>query len=48
MDTPSYKGSLLNYESKAKYFTVSKHLVKSLMMLRKSYCPESLVIIIRW
>ena len=29
-------------------FTVSEHLAKSLVVLRKGYCPESLVIIIRW
>ena len=46
MDTPSHKGSLPNYESEAKYFTVSEHLAKSLVMLRKGYCPKSLVIII--
>ena len=47
MDTPSYKGSQPNYEARLSIFTVSGHLAKSLVMLRKSYCPESLVMLIR-
>ena len=47
MDTPSYKGSLPNYEIEVSIFTVSEHVARSLVMLRKNYCPESLVILIR-
>ena len=28
-------------------FSVSEHVARNLVMLRKSYCPESLVILIR-